>query len=48
MEESPFGEVDDDDGPGVWITEERPPLREGKIFVDNGERTAIGEHLEAA
>jgi len=48
MEESPFGEVDDDDGPGVWIIEERPPLREGKIFVDYDERATIAGHLEAA
>jgi len=48
MEESPFGEVDDDDGPCVWIIEERPPLQEGKIFVDYGERAAIAEHLIAA
>jgi hypothetical protein len=49
MDEVPFGEVDDDDdGPGVWIIEERPPLREGKIFVDYDERATIAEYLEAA
>jgi len=47
MEESAFGEVDDDDGPGVWMIEERPPLQVGKIFVDYSERATIGEHLEA-
>lgn len=48
MEEFPFGEVDDDDGPGVWIIEERPPLQEGKIFVGYGERATIAENFEAA
>jgi hypothetical protein len=33
---------DDDDGPGVRIIEERPPLREEKIFVDFDERATIG------
>jgi hypothetical protein len=32
----------------VTIIEERPPLREGKVFVDYGERAAISENLEAA
>ena len=36
-----------DEGRGVWI-EDRPPLREGKIFVDSGERAVIAENLEAA
>ena len=39
---------DDDDGPVVRIVEERPPLREGKVFVDYGERATIGANLEAA
>ena len=39
---------DDGDGPAVTIIEERPPLREGKVFVDYGERAAISENLEAA
>jgi hypothetical protein len=38
----------DGDGPAVTIIEERPPLREGKVFVDYGERAAISESLEAA
>ena len=32
----------------VRIVEERPPLREGKVFVDYGERATIGANLEAA
>lgn len=47
MPDSPFDEVDDD-GPGVWIIEERPPVREGKVFVDYDERAAIAENLETA
>lgn len=47
MQDVPF-DAEDDDGPRVWIVEERPPLREGKIFVDYGERATIGENLEAA
>jgi hypothetical protein len=45
-----FGDVDvdEDDGPAVRIVEERPPLREGKVFVDYGERVTISENLEAA
>lgn len=39
---------DDDDGPVVRIVEERPPLREGEVFVDYGERATIGANLEAA
>jgi hypothetical protein len=41
-------EEDDGDGPAVTIIEERPPLREGMVFVDYGERAAISENLEAA
>ncbi len=48
MDEVPFGEADDDDGPGVWIIEERAPLRERKIFVDYDERAMIAEYLEAS
>lgn len=47
MQDPPF-EAEDDVGPRVWIVEERPPLREGKIFVDYGERATIAENLEAA
>ena len=47
MLDFPFDEVDDD-GPGVWIMEERPPLREGKVFVDYDERSQIAEYLETA
>jgi hypothetical protein len=45
-----FGDVDvdEDDGPAVRIVEERPPLREGKVFLDYGERATISENLEAA
>jgi hypothetical protein len=38
----------EDDGPRVWIIEERPPLREGKVFVDYDERATIADNLEAA
>jgi hypothetical protein len=50
VRESPLDGADneDDDDPGVWIVEERPPLREGKIFVDFDERATIAESLEAA
>ncbi len=41
-------DVDEDDGPAVRIVEERPPLREGKVFLDYGERATISENLEAA
>jgi len=37
-----------DDGPVIRIVEERPPLREGKVFVDYGERATISANLEAA
>ena len=47
MPDPPFDEVQDD-GPRVWIIEERPPLREGKVFVDDDERATIAENLEAA
>jgi len=43
-----FGDVDEDDGPVVRIVEERPPLREGKVFVDYGHRATISDNLEAA
>lgn len=43
-----FGDVDEDDGPVVRIVEERPPLREGKVFVDYGDRAMISDNLEAA
>jgi hypothetical protein len=32
----------------VWIVEDRPALREGKVFVDYDERARIAENLEAA
>lgn len=48
MQDFPFDAAEADDGPRVWIVEERPPLREGKIFVDYGERATIAENLEAA
>jgi hypothetical protein len=38
----------DDEGPGVSIVWERPPLKEGKVFVDYDERARIGESLEMA
>ena len=41
MENLPFDEVDDDDGPGVWIVEDRPALREGMIFVDYSARRVM-------
>jgi hypothetical protein len=44
----PLDDDEDEDGPGVWIVEDRPPLREGKIFVDSDERAIIAESLEAA
>jgi hypothetical protein len=47
MPNLPFDEVEDD-GPGVRIVEERPPLREGKVFVDYDERATIAENLEVA
>lgn len=37
-----------DDAPRVWIVEERPPLREGKVYVDADQRARIGDDLEAA
>jgi hypothetical protein len=39
---------DDDDRPAVRIIEERPPLREGEVYLDYGERATISENLEAA
>ena len=39
---------DDDDRLAVRIVEERPPLREGKVYLDYGERATISENLEAA
>ena len=43
------GDAEDfDESPALQIVEERPPLREGKIFVDYDERATIGECLEAA
>ncbi len=48
MERHAASERDEDDGPAVGIAEERPPLREGKIFVDYGERATIARNLEAA
>lgn len=48
MEHCGFDEGDEDDGPGVSIVCERPPLREGKVFVDYDERATIAENLEAA
>jgi hypothetical protein len=39
---------DDDDRLAVGIVEERPPLREGKVYLDYGERATISENLEAA
>jgi hypothetical protein len=41
------GDDDEDDGRAVGIVEERPPLREGKIFVDFDDRATIAESLEA-
>ncbi|MDQ6797494.1 MAG: hypothetical protein M3011_05625 [Actinomycetota bacterium] len=48
--DEPVDEDDEgnDDGPRVWIIEERPALREGKVFVDYDERATIAENLEAA
>ena len=40
-------ESEQDEGPRVWIVEDRPPLREGKVFV-NYERATIAENLGAA
>ena len=37
-----------EDAPVVRIIEERPPLREGKIFVDFEERATIAESLATA
>jgi hypothetical protein len=42
------GHEDDDDRLAVRIVEERPPLREGKVYLDYGERATISENLEAA
>ena len=39
---------EEDEGPAVWIVEDRPPLREGKVFVASDERATIAENLEAA
>jgi len=41
-------ESKEDDGPGLGIVEDRPPLREGKVFIDYDERATIAENLEAA
>lgn len=38
----------EDEGPDVGIVEDRPPVREGKVFVDYDERATIAENLEAA
>lgn len=38
----------DEDARRVWIVEERPPVREGKVFVDDGQRAAIADNLETA
>ena len=43
-----FSDVEEDSDPVVRIVEERPPLREGKVFLDYGERAMISENLEAA
>jgi len=48
MPDPSFDKADDEDGPGIQIIEERPPLREGKIFVDYDERATIADNLEAA
>ncbi len=48
MRGSPFDDEDGEDEPRVWIIEERPPLRDGKVFVDFDERATIGDSLEAA
>ena len=49
MPEFSSDEGDKDEGPGVWIVKkERPPLRQGKVFVDYDERATITESLEAA
>ncbi len=48
MEHRAFDEGDEDDAPGESIVWERPPLREGKVFVDYDERATIAENLEAA
>jgi hypothetical protein len=39
---------EEDEGPAVWIVEDRPPLWEGKVFVASDERATIAENLEAA
>ena len=43
-----FAESEDDEGRDVWVVEDRPPLREGKVFVGFDERATIAENLEAA
>ena len=47
MARDPFDD-EDVESPGVGIVEERPPLREGRVFVDYCERATIRENLEAA
>lgn len=48
-EHQPLHDHDGDDGePEATIVIERPPLRDGKIFLDNGDRASISENLEAA
>ncbi len=46
--QNPPHDDEDDDGPRVWIVEERPPLREGKVFVDADQRARIADSLEEA
>jgi hypothetical protein len=46
MPDPSLDEAEDEDGPGIQIIEERPPLREGKIFVDCDERATIAENLD--
>ena len=48
MPEFSVDESGEDEGPGVGIVEDRPPLREGRVFVDYDERATIAENLEAA
>ena len=48
MPDLSFDEAEDQEGPGIQIIEDRPPLREGKMFVDYDERAAIAANLEVA
>ena len=48
MTEFSSDESEQDEGPRMWIVEDRPPLREGKVFVGYDERATIAENLEAA